>query len=73
VAADERTPGRRPEERRQDADRRRLPRAVRTEQAERFARLDRKRHAAHGLDLAEALLEPSDLDGQVGGGGKIHW
>ena len=63
-------PGRRLREQREHADRRRLARAVRPEQAEHLAALHRKReavhrrlpgHAAHLILMAEALRQRLQL------------
>ena len=54
------------QDRRQDAHRRRLAGAVRAEQAEHGAGLDREGHAVERDDLTELLPDVFDHDGCVG-------
>ena len=51
--------------RREDADGRGLPGAVRTEETEDGSRGDLEIDAAEGLDVAEALLQPDGANGCV--------
>jgi len=60
---DARLPGGRPQLARQDAEHRRLARAVRPEQAEELARLDRQVNPAKGHDVSERLREAAGLHG----------
>jgi len=55
-------PGGRPQDRRQHADRRRLPGPVRPEQPHDGARRDLEAHAVQRGDLAERLAQPGHAD-----------
>src|SRR5207302_8419787 len=61
-AGDARLPGGRPQQRAEDADGGRLPRAIRPEEAEDLALVDRKVDAANRFELAVLLDEARDLD-----------
>src|SRR5439155_12011291 len=73
------TPRDRPRIRREDveddAHRRRLASAVRAEEAEDGAGLDRERDAVERDDVAEALAQGVDLEGHRGGSGlcRVAW
>ena len=62
VAGDGRGAGRRLRERAEHVDRRRLPGAIGTEEAEDLTRLDGERDAADGLDVPERLAQFVDFD-----------
>ena len=64
--ADRGLAGGRPHHRREDVDGRALTRAVGPQEPEDFALLDLEAHVVDGLELAEALRDPVDLDDRVG-------
>ena len=67
---DRRAAGRWPYERPEDADRRRLPRAVRAKDAVHLARADTERDPSYGLGAVRVALGESVDDDGVGSAGR---